>query len=57
MSVMIRVAISACLSVGVFGFSQAISAQVPVPLAERARGAERVVVGRVASVSPQWQVN
>ena len=30
---------------------------VPVPLAERARGAERVVVGRVASVAPQWQVN
>ena len=29
----------------------------PVPLAERARGAERVVVGRVASVAPQWQVN
>jgi hypothetical protein len=28
-----------------------------VPLAERARGAERVVVGRVASVSPVWQVN
>ena len=31
--------------------------QVAVPLAERARGAERVVVGRVASVTPQWQVN
>jgi hypothetical protein len=29
----------------------------PVSLAERARGAERVVVGRVASVSPVWQVN
>ena len=57
MSVMIRVPISACLAVAVFGFSQAISAQVPVPLAERARGAERVVVGRVASVAPQWQVN
>lgn len=28
-----------------------------VPLADRARGAERVVVGRVASVSPEWQVN
>ena len=28
-----------------------------VPLAERARGAERVVVGRVASVSAGWQVN
>lgn len=30
---------------------------VPVPLAERARGADRVVVGRVASVTPEWQVN
>jgi hypothetical protein len=29
----------------------------PVPLAERARGADRVVVGRVASVAPEWQVN
>ena len=29
----------------------------PVPLAERARGAERVVVGRVRSVNPVWQVN
>jgi hypothetical protein len=54
---MIRFPISACLTVAVFGFSQTLSAQVPVPLAERARGAERVVVGRVASVAPQWQVN
>lgn len=29
----------------------------PVPLAERASGAEHVVVGRVTAVSPQWQVN
>ena len=28
-----------------------------VPLAERARGAERIVVGRVASISPMWQTN
>ncbi len=28
-----------------------------VPLAERARGAERVVVGRVAGVTPVWRVN
>jgi hypothetical protein len=27
-----------------------------VPLTERARGAERVVVGRVASVTPVWRV-
>jgi hypothetical protein len=29
----------------------------PVPLVERARGAEQVVLGRVASVSPEWRVN
>jgi hypothetical protein len=28
-----------------------------VPLADRARGAERVVVGRVASVAPEWRIN
>src|SRR5215213_9030677 len=33
------------------------SSQIPVPLTERTRGAERVVVGRVASVTPEWQVN
>jgi hypothetical protein len=27
------------------------------PLTDRARGAERVVVGRVSTVTPQWQVN
>ncbi len=57
MSVMTRVSIAACLAGAVFGFSPAISAQVPVPLAERARGAERVVVGRVGSITPHWQVN
>ena len=31
--------------------------QVPVPIAERARGAERVVAGRVSSVTPEWQTN
>src|SRR5262249_52449275 len=30
---------------------------VPVPLTDRARGAERVVVGRIASVTPVWRVN
>ncbi len=29
----------------------------PVPEAERAQGAERIVVGRVASVAPLWRVN
>jgi hypothetical protein len=30
---------------------------VVVPLSERARGAERVIVGRVAAVNPSWRVN
>lgn len=30
---------------------------VPVPLAERASGADHVLVGRVTAVDPQWQVN
>jgi hypothetical protein len=30
---------------------------IPVPLAERARGAERVVVGRVTTVEPMWRTN
>jgi len=30
---------------------------IPVPLAERARGAERVVVGRVTTVEPMWRIN
>jgi hypothetical protein len=30
---------------------------VPVPLVDRARGAERVVVGRVTAVNPAWRVN
>jgi hypothetical protein len=29
----------------------------PVPLVERTRGAERVIVGRVVSVNPVWRVN
>ena len=34
-----------------------VRAQGPIPLLERARGAERVVVGRAASSTPRWQVN
>jgi len=29
----------------------------PVPLVERARGADRIVLGRVISVTPEWRVN
>jgi len=43
----------ACAHVGAVAFAQ----EAPVPLADRARGAERVVVGRVTSVSPVWRVN
>jgi hypothetical protein len=31
--------------------------EASVPLPERARGAERIVVGRVASVTPEWRTN
>jgi hypothetical protein len=57
MVVMTRVVVRGCLLLVVLAFTPAVHAQVPVPLAERARGAERVVVGQVASVTPQWQVN
>jgi hypothetical protein len=41
-----------------FGAELATLAQdASVPLTERARGAERVVVGRVIAVTPIWQVN
>jgi hypothetical protein len=49
-----------CLLGGLLGASPATLAarqQAPVPLADRARGAERVVVGRVDSVNPVWRVN
>ena len=54
-----RVPIIVCLCCGLLGSDLAARANqaAPVPLAERARGAERVVVGRVASVAPAWQVN
>src|SRR5262245_6617914 len=34
-----------------------LHAQGPLPLLERARGAERVVVGRAVSSAPIWQIN
>ena len=41
------------------GTSTALAAQSgdALPIVERARGADRVVIGRVASVSPAWQIN
>jgi hypothetical protein len=50
-----HVCLSAVLHAAGSGIAGAQDA--PVALAERGRGAERVVVGRVSSVSPQWQVN
>jgi hypothetical protein len=47
-----------CLMAGLFGVqAQAANQQVPAPLSERTRGAERVVVGRVVSVKGVWQEN
>ena len=48
-----------CLLGGLLGFGQVVAArqEAPVPLADRARGAERIVVGRVDSVNPVWRVN
>jgi hypothetical protein len=51
-----RMTVIGLLAAGLLG-SVAASAQDAVPLAERARGAERVVVGRVAAVDPVWRVN
>jgi hypothetical protein len=54
-----RIAVAVCLIAGPFAsnLASSISQDIPTPLAERARGAERVVVGRVASVDPAWRVN
>ena len=55
----IRFSIILCL-VSVLHGSGAAAASAqngPVPLAERARSADRIVVGRVASINPAWQVN
>ncbi len=46
---------AACLNASA-SFARAQDA-VPVPLSERASGAERVVVGRVTTVNPAWRGN
>jgi hypothetical protein len=53
-----RLLASVCLGASLSA-SAGLAAQggSPLPFAERARGADRVVVGRVASVAPSWQVN
>ena len=45
-----------CLLLSAFA-AIAHAQDAPVPLAERARSAERVVVGRVTTVNPVWQTN
>jgi hypothetical protein len=50
-----RFAIAALALLAVAG--DAAAQEHPVPLQTRARGAERVVVGRVAKVDAAWQVN
>ena len=59
MTAPIRIAAMVCVIAVLHGFNpRGTEAQhAPVALAERGRGAERVVVGRVSSVHPQWQVN
>jgi hypothetical protein len=53
-----RALVVVCLICGLLGLCLVeATAQAPVPLTERARGAERIVVGSVASVTPVWQVN
>jgi hypothetical protein len=51
-----RAAVCLLFCVGIAASARAQDA-VPVPLAERARGAERVVVGRVTTVEPVWRTN
>ena len=54
-----RVPVIVCLGCCLLGSDATARAiqTTAVPLAERARGAELVVVGRVASLAPKWQVN
>lgn len=55
----IRISTIVWLIAMLYGFAPrgAEAQHASVALTERARGAERVVVGRVSSVDPQWQVN
>lgn len=53
---MTRAAAISLLCIGIAASALAQDAIV-VPLAERARGAERVVLGRVTTVEPVWRTN
>jgi hypothetical protein len=51
-----RAAVCLLFCIGIAASARAQDS-IPVPLAERARGAERVVVGRVTAVEPVWRTN
>ena len=53
---MTRAAVCLLFCIGIAASARAQDS-IPVPLAERARGAERVVVGRVTAVEPMWRTN
>jgi hypothetical protein len=53
---MTRVVLCLFFCIGIAASARAQDS-IPVPLAERARGAERVVVGRVTTVEPVWRTN
>jgi hypothetical protein len=48
-----------CLAALIYSVGAGVGSaqETAVSLTERGRGADRVVVGRVSSVNPQWQVN
>jgi hypothetical protein len=48
-----------CLLAGLLGSAAVVAArqEVAVPLSGRTRGAERIIVGRVAAVNPVWREN
>ncbi len=53
----VRLAVAATLGLTCATAAAAAQEGPPVPLVERARGAEQIILGRVASVSPEWRVN
>ena len=53
---LVRLSLSLCLLTAFGAVAVRAADGVPVPLRERTRGAERVVVGRVTSVEPTWKV-
>ena len=53
-----RASVIVCLGILLLGETDIVAGQqAPVPIGDRAQGAERVAVGRVTAVTPAWQVN